>query len=160
MRRIDLTGQHFGRLTVTGYSGTASNGNARWACQCSCGRTVVVDGWRLRRGLTTSCGCYRREASAARAKETPEFVKMIGNPAPFAKTEGVNLSIMTHPSARNKSGHVGVSYDAKNAKWDARMYFKGHLVLNKKCSTREAAIHERLRAERRYLTALEDELSH
>jgi hypothetical protein len=40
-RRIDLTGQKFGELTVTGYAGIKKN-SARWTCRCSCGKTTVV----------------------------------------------------------------------------------------------------------------------
>lgn len=61
MPRLNLVGQKFGRLTVTSFAGAANNGNARWQCQCDCGNTAIVDGYRLRKGMTTSCGCYRRE---------------------------------------------------------------------------------------------------
>ncbi len=35
MKRIDLTGQRFGRLTVLDY-----NGSCRWKCVCDCGNIV------------------------------------------------------------------------------------------------------------------------
>jgi len=59
---IDLTGKMFGRLTVIEFSGVEKCGNARWLCRCSCGAKKVVDGSTLRRGLTKSCGCARKEA--------------------------------------------------------------------------------------------------
>ena len=52
-RRIDLTGQKFGELTVTGYA----DRKGHWACQCSCGKTTAVHSRNLRIGKTKSCGC-------------------------------------------------------------------------------------------------------
>ena len=62
---IDMTGQRFGRLLVLGNaeSKTRPNGSKRsmWKCKCDCGNIKIVGGTNLRRGLTTSCGCYRDE---------------------------------------------------------------------------------------------------
>ena len=64
---IDLTGKKFGRLTVIreGTSRTTPNGSVKkyWFCQCECGNTKEICGYSLQNGLTTSCGCYRREKS-------------------------------------------------------------------------------------------------
>lgn len=60
MRRIDMSGQKFGRLTVVDYAYT-KNGNAHWNCLCECGNNTIVDGSEMRRGFTVSCGCYRKE---------------------------------------------------------------------------------------------------
>lgn len=57
----DLTGQKFGRLTVLKKVETKNGGFARWLCQCECGSLKEVDGIHLRRGETTSCGCYCKE---------------------------------------------------------------------------------------------------
>lgn len=57
MRHIDLTGQFFGRWTVLRYDHTASNGDAYWACRCICGTIKSVNGYHLRSGRSTSCGC-------------------------------------------------------------------------------------------------------
>jgi hypothetical protein len=59
--KIDLRGQRFGRLVVTAYAGRGRDYRGRWRCGCACGGTAVVDGNSLRRGLTRSCGCLRRE---------------------------------------------------------------------------------------------------
>lgn len=50
-RRIDLTGQKFGDLTVLRYTG-----DKYWLCQCSCGQIKEIHGTRLRKGWVTSCG--------------------------------------------------------------------------------------------------------
>ena len=58
MRMIDITGQRFGRLLVLERVGLSKSRSARWLCRCDCGTEKEVDGPNLRRGLTTSCGCY------------------------------------------------------------------------------------------------------
>lgn len=63
MKLIDLTGQKFGRLTVIERAGSTKHGAARWQCKCECGNTTTVIGDELRKGNTTSCGCYQKETS-------------------------------------------------------------------------------------------------
>lgn len=59
---IDLTGRRFGRLTVVEkVSSKQGCTNARWLCKCDCGNVTTVLGTTLRRGESTSCGCYRSE---------------------------------------------------------------------------------------------------
>lgn len=57
MRKLDLTGQRFGRLLATSCTGAKQNGNYMWNCKCDCGKDVVVKADHLRRGDTQSCGC-------------------------------------------------------------------------------------------------------
>jgi hypothetical protein len=61
MKRIDLTGQRFGRLTVISYAGTTKKGRATWQCKCDCGNNTTVMASHLKTGHTISCGCFRRE---------------------------------------------------------------------------------------------------
>lgn len=63
MKRIDLTGQRFGRLTVLDY-----NGSCRWKCVCDCGNIVYPLAGNLVKGDIKSCGCYRREVSSTQHK--------------------------------------------------------------------------------------------
>lgn len=62
-RLIDLTGQQFGYLTVIKRVENIGK-QVRWLCRCKCGKEKIVYGTNLRRGLTTSCGCYRKEKLA------------------------------------------------------------------------------------------------
>lgn len=64
MSFIDLTGQRFGRLTVIERAENSKSKQARWLCQCDCGNNVIVNSYNLRSAHTTSCGCYRSEASS------------------------------------------------------------------------------------------------
>src|SRR6266550_1103318 len=59
-KRIDHTGETYGQWTVLHYYDTVPNSQARWMCQCSCGRHVPVRMPDLRNGSSTrckSCGC-------------------------------------------------------------------------------------------------------
>lgn len=58
MQIKDLTGATFGFLTVVKRADNTKNGTAQWECLCKCGNNTVVRGDSLRRGVTTSCGCF------------------------------------------------------------------------------------------------------
>ena len=60
MTKIDLTGQRFGRLTVTAKGGRDRHGKSLWECVCECGTKRKVTGPRLKSGHTASCGCSRK----------------------------------------------------------------------------------------------------
>lgn len=61
----DLTGMTFGRLTVTerGKDYVSPSGGRRpmWRCVCECGNKKTVCASNLKRGTTTSCGCFQKE---------------------------------------------------------------------------------------------------
>jgi hypothetical protein len=59
MKRKDLTGQKFGRLTVTGFA-FMKNRHSYWKCRCDCGNEITVCGSELGR-QTNSCGCLIKE---------------------------------------------------------------------------------------------------
>lgn len=52
---IDETGRTYGEWTVIKRV-KGGGGNARWLCQCSCGRQGIVSGTTLRMGTSRSCG--------------------------------------------------------------------------------------------------------
>ena len=57
---IDLTGKHFGYLTVLKkceYSKTSHT--YLWECQCVCGNITKINGNNLKSGHTISCGCKK-----------------------------------------------------------------------------------------------------
>jgi len=64
---LDLTGQRFGRLTVLSFVGLDRRGKRLWSSRCDCGGSAVSRAGALRRGVSRSCGCLRREALAAGA---------------------------------------------------------------------------------------------
>lgn len=65
---IDLTGQRFGRLTVTGRAGTR-NKRRLWSCKCDCGKSVSVVASSLKTGNTKSCGCLFSDTVSTRNRQ-------------------------------------------------------------------------------------------
>ncbi len=63
---IDLTGERYGRLIVLGYAGYLFGCRTAWWCRCDCGTVKRVAGNAMRRGRTTSCGCYVAELKPSR----------------------------------------------------------------------------------------------
>lgn len=57
-------GKRYGNLQVISFNSTR-RGSAMWNCICDCGKESVVMGADLRRGATTSCGCYGLERTRA-----------------------------------------------------------------------------------------------
>lgn len=60
MRRDDLTGKMFGRLTAVEPSHSNQQG-WHWRCRCACGAETVVNAYRLKSGHTQSCGCLHKD---------------------------------------------------------------------------------------------------
>lgn len=54
---IDITGKHFGRLTVLERVVHPHRADSFWRCRCECGNEAIVSGYKMRIGHTQSCGC-------------------------------------------------------------------------------------------------------
>lgn len=78
-KRIDLTGQKIGRLTVVSFFGKKPNKTAHfWNCLCACGNQRVVNQQKLVTKMTKSCGCLSLELRIA-AITTHGHSKRIGS---------------------------------------------------------------------------------
>ena len=77
MRKLNLRGQRFGRLTVLKETGKRYNGGVQWLCQCDCGTKCVQISGRLRSGQVRSCGCLHIDSvsvhGATRRGEIPRL---------------------------------------------------------------------------------------
>lgn len=56
-RLVDLTGKHFGKLTVMSLTEKRINKSAVWLCRCDCGNLLEESSPRLTRSIITNCGC-------------------------------------------------------------------------------------------------------
>lgn len=54
-KKIDITGQRYGRLVAIERSGPCGH----WKCICDCGNTKILYCGHLRAGTTKSCGCMK-----------------------------------------------------------------------------------------------------
>lgn len=82
MKKDNMIGNKFGRLTVMSEKGRDKHRKILYACKCECGNTTVVHGTRLRTGRVLSCGCYRleklREKCVTHGKtKSPEHVAFL-----------------------------------------------------------------------------------
>lgn len=69
MKRIDLTGNRYGRLTVV-----EPGDGGKWVCQCNCGNSTSVLRASLVTGNTKSCGCMRGRMPDETGKRYGRFV--------------------------------------------------------------------------------------
>ena len=97
-----MIGQRFGRLTVISQVSSIPVGKRKtllraFLCRCECGSEKTVIGIYLRRGLTKSCGCLKRDYDARVSKShgltgTPAY-KMLCNAKTNAKARGVPFDL-------------------------------------------------------------------
>ena len=66
MRKIDLTGKRFGRLTVIEEAGRDKFHRTMWKCRCDCGNEKVIPYENLAKGDTRSCGCLAHDLTVER----------------------------------------------------------------------------------------------
>ncbi len=64
----DIVGEIYGRLTIISLDKEKSKEKKRaWVnAKCECGNTISVSLNALKRGNTTSCGCYNKEINSLR----------------------------------------------------------------------------------------------
>lgn len=96
-KRIDITGQKFGDLTVVNLDSINKHGEVMWKCLCKCGKTSITNGSRLRQGHTKSCGCLKRRVIGDRSRthgmsKTPEFI-MYYDACKRSKKRGLPINI-------------------------------------------------------------------
>ena len=63
MKKNDLVGKTFGRLTVIKEVERNNRGERCFLCKCKCGNEKIIVGWRLtmKNKPTRSCGCLHKE---------------------------------------------------------------------------------------------------
>lgn len=87
IKREDLTGKTFNRLTVVKFEG-----KKKWSCLCECGNMALVRGDSLKGGNTKSCGCLQREhASTALKDHFKRYRVANGHDEDFQMAEASNL---------------------------------------------------------------------
>lgn len=112
-KKLDLTGQKFGKLTVLAPAENF-NGRTAWLCQCDCGRKTVAKTYHLRSGHTKSCGCQHGPGG-------PRYA--LG----LTYIDGTCVEMLSSGTIRsnNTSGVPGVDWLKKKQRWRASICFKG-----------------------------------
>ena len=116
-KKLDLTGQKFGKLTVVAPAANVGSRTA-WLCQCDCGKEAIVITARLRDGHRTSCGCDNEHFGESPAE--------IGR-ASLTYVDGTCAEMIRTSTKRcnNTSGVPGVDWMARKGSWRASICFKG-----------------------------------
>ena len=65
IKRKDITGETFGRLTVIRRAKNDNRRKTAWICLCACGNQVTIRAHDLITGKTKSCGCFRTGETSA-----------------------------------------------------------------------------------------------
>lgn len=105
MRLVDLTGQTFGELLVTGRGASRGTSVTYWTCRCSCGTTVDVDAGALKRDLRTSCGHVPAALAEGRRPWPRDPRILVGADGTLVGPQGRLLT----PWADERSGYLRVS---------------------------------------------------
>lgn len=132
-KKLDLTGQRFGRLTVLSPAENV-NGRTAWLCRCDCGNTIVVKTMHLRNGHVKTCGCIAIKDRLTLIDGT--CVEM--------------LQAAKRARKNNTSGVPGVDWLPKEQRWRATICFKGKRTYLGRYLKFEDAVKARKAAEERF----------
>lgn len=131
-KKLELTGQRFGQLTVLGPAENIGTRTA-WRCRCECGGEAVVTTRLLRGGRATDCGCSGHSAGLAA----------------LTYIDGTCVEMLRAKTVRsnNTSGVPGVEWMTRKQRWRATICFKGHRYYLGSFSRFEDAVRARKRGE-------------
>lgn len=137
-KRLDLTGQRYGSLTVLEPAEKMGCRTA-WRCRCDCGREAAVRTDRLRSGHTKTCGC-RNGPGGPRTALGLTYV------------DGTCVEMLASKTVRrnNTSGVPGVDWWASKQRWRAMICFKGKRHYLGSFNRFEDAVEARRRGEEAY----------
>ena len=105
MHAIDLLGQKFHRWTVLARAPNIPQGQAQWLCRCECGTERVLKSILIRRGISHSCGCWRRDNNIA--VWTKHGHNKVGARSPTYETWASMIARCTNPKNKRFSDYGG-----------------------------------------------------
>jgi len=114
MKKINLTGCRFGRLTVISEAERNKKNKKMWTCKCDCGNEKIILQQSLSSGLTKSCGCLKKELLKNRMSQGFETI--------FTKKFLEEEHIKNEKSLRKIAKEHGCCVDC------VRSYMKKHKV--------------------------------
>lgn len=139
MKKQNLIGQTFGQLTVT-EEAPSRYGLSYWVCECACGQRTTTSTNSLKKGSTTSCGCYRR--AIGKQNQKIRFTKHGEHKTRlYGIYNGMRKRCYTSSSTAYKNyGAIGIkvspawgTYDAFKA-WAVQNGYSDNLTLDRKDS--------------------------
>ena len=154
VRKIDLTGRKFGRLTALEPTSERYRGNVIWKCQCSCKDATIV--YRptssLLDGDINSCGCLKREQDKKNLKRKTEGYDHLKEAFQAQKIDGIAVQMFTtEPNKNNGTGYKGVSRKSDGSYY-ARIKIRGKTYYKGGFKTAEEAFYKgRIELEKEHL---------
>lgn len=137
---MDLTGKHFGKLTVV--KPVLRNS---WLCKCECGNTIIVPASKLLNKHTRSCGCLFHN-STQKAVETKRK-----NKKRLLEKQIRSMVLNPEPTFKNKtSKRKGVCYSKNHNRYMAYINVSGKRLHLGVFKHQEDAILARKEAEELY----------
>lgn len=122
----NIIGNVYGKLTVLSRCLNNPKKGYDFNCICACGNTAVVFVYNLLNGVTTSCGCYRKELLSA-------SVTTHGNARLFKKTSEYNCWIAMRQRCRDLNFEGYKYYGARGIKvcerWNSFEFFLSDMGL-------------------------------
>ena len=141
LRKGDITGQVFGRLTaIRPTEERDSNGSVVWELSCECGNTTYKTINTLKTGKVLSCECLYKQTRSDTVKYRKDLV---------AGTSISNIVVSKRLRSNNTSGHTGVWHDKKHDRWHAFINFQGKHYNLGTHPTFQSAVKARRAAEER-----------
>lgn len=128
MRKLELLGLKFGRLTVIKEVKSPEK-DSHWLCQCECGKIVEVRGTAIKNGKTQSCGCLAKE-TARQLVGKGTLKERASEGYDQKRVEGVATFLINEKVQKNnKTGYNGVqAYHLA----DGRVRYMAYLTVGKK----------------------------
>ena len=146
LRKCDLLGQKFGRLTVVKEIGRDKRNNVMWLCKCDCGNEVTTSSNNLSRKHIESCGCLNLENNSKKMKVMLDILKGESWVEDTALFKIKSSTIYKN----NTSGVKGVSWNSKKQQWIANIGFQKKRYFLGCFNTIEEAAQAREEAEKKY----------
>ena len=113
MKRINIKGQKFGRLTVLEYTHSNNDNKACWDCVCDCGKKINTSGKSLRTGKTKSCGCLALEIRIEANRTHGDCSRKTGKTKEYTIWRGIKDRCLNPKNKNYKNyGGRGIKIDA------------------------------------------------
>lgn len=143
-KALDLKGQIINGIEILEKTDKKRRGAYLWKCKCYCGNIFYAEGYRIKNGEISSCGCKRK------IYRKNNFEKARNVLSSYYK-DGTCIALIKNNKLRttNKSGYIGVYYSNSKHKWIANLMFqnKSH---QKAFKNKEDAIKYRKELEEKY----------
>jgi hypothetical protein len=107
IQKAEMMHKRFGRLLVYADAGKDHRGEYQYIVLCDCGESKVLRGSSMRKGSAKSCGCLRRETTAAKNHKHGG----VGTPT-YESWQGMkNRCLNANQKSYERYGAAGITID-------------------------------------------------